>query len=333
MRRILLVLTACLLSALCAPGVAAATLKIATAAPDGTSWMQALRQGAEEIARRSDGRVKFVFYPGGVMGSDATVLRKIRFGQLQGGALTAGGLAEIYPDSQIYGLPFIFRSYDEVDYVRARMDPLILRGIQERGFVSFGLSEGGFAYLMSDEPIRSVEDLQNQKVWIPEGDLISQIGFETAGVSPIALPLTDVLTGLQTGLIDTVGASPIGAIALQWHTQVKYLTDQPLFYLYGTLIVNRRVFEGLSRRDQTLIQQIMGGIFDKLNAQTRTDNREARQALKRQGIVFVDPTPAEQRRWQTIGAEAVERLRRREAYSKTLFKTLQDHLHDYRSRY
>ncbi|MGA7749236.1 MAG: TRAP transporter substrate-binding protein DctP, partial [Gallionella sp.] len=179
----------------------ALNLKIATLAPDGTLWMQELRKGGEEIAQRTEGRVTIKFYPGGSMGSDRVVLRKIRAGQLQGGALTGGALAEIYPDVQIYNLPMLFHSYEELDYVRAHMDKEIAQGIEAHGFVTFGITDGGFAYLMSSSPLRLVDDLKNQKIWVPEGDDISRAMFETLGAPSLPLPLTDVLTGLQTGLI------------------------------------------------------------------------------------------------------------------------------------
>ncbi len=157
----------------------ALNLKIATLAPDGTLWMQELRKGGEEIAQRTEGRVTIKFYPGGSMGSDRVVLRKIRAGQLQGGALTGGALAEIYPDVQIYNLPMLFHSYEELDYVRAHMDKEIAQGIEAHGFVTFGITDGGFAYLMSSSPLRLVDDLKNQKIWVPEGDDISRAMFET----------------------------------------------------------------------------------------------------------------------------------------------------------
>src|ERR1019366_3527986 len=141
----------------------ASSLKIATFAPDGTQWMQELRKGGEEIEKRTEGRVTVKYYPGGSMGSDRVVLRKIRAGQLQGGALTGGALAEIYPDAQIYNLPMLFRSYDELDYVRARMDKVIAQGIEAHGFVTFGITDGGFAYLMSSSQIKGVDDLKSQK--------------------------------------------------------------------------------------------------------------------------------------------------------------------------
>src|SRR5512140_2883564 len=153
MRSLLSLLLAALLAVPFAPAQAL-TLKIATLAPDGTAWMQELRKGGDEIAQRTAGRGTVKFYPGGSMGSDRVVWRKIRAGQLQGGALTGGALAEINPDAQIYSLPMLFRSYDELDYVRARMDKKIEQGIEAHGFVTFGLTDGGFAYLMSSSPLR-----------------------------------------------------------------------------------------------------------------------------------------------------------------------------------
>ncbi len=275
----------------------AITLKIATISPDGTAWMKELRKAAADIKQQTSGRVKIRFYPGGVMGNDKNVLRKMRIGQLHGGAMIGGGLGQIYPDSQIYSLPFAFRNTEEVDFVRARMDDVITQGLYERGYVSFGLAEAGFAYLMSNKPISGIADLNDRKVWVPEGDVISQMAFEAVGVSPISLPLPDVLTALQTGLIDTVGASPIGAIALQWHTRVKYVTDTPLMYLYGILIVSRKAFDRIKPEDQQVVRATLIDVFQRLNKINRQDNEQARHALAAQGIEFIRPSEEEKAHW------------------------------------
>ncbi len=311
----------------------ALTLKIATISPDGTSWMKALRQGAAEIKARTAGRVKIRFYPGGIMGSDRNVLRKIRIGQLHGGALTGGGLQQIYIDSQIYSLPFTFRSLQEVDYVRERMDPLIIKGLYERGYVSFGLAEGGFAYLMSNQPIRANGDLKGHKVWVPEGDTMSQMAFSSAHVSPVPLPLPDVLTGLQTGLIDTIGSSPVGAIALQWHTRVKYVTDTPLIYLYGILIVKRQVFERLGATDQAVVREVMSAVFRRLNRLNREENAQARQALMDEGVEFVRPTRAAQQDWDNLLAQLIREGKDNDRFpSSEILSTLLTNLDAFRSR-
>lgn len=290
--------------------LSAQTFKIATAAPDGTFWMKELRSSAKIIQQKTDGRVKFRFYPGGVMGSDKSVLRKIKIGQLHGGLITGGGLATVYPDANLYNLPFIFRDYAEVDYVRQRMDKFLMAGLKKKGYISFGFSEGGFAYMMANIPVRGLQDLKGLKVWIPEGDRVSQTSFEAANVSPLPLPLADVLTGLQTGLIDTVAGSPVGAIALQWHTQVKYLTDAPLMYLYGSMMVKRKPFEKLSNTDQAIVMQEMGKAFAHINEQNRKDDLRARQVLQQLGIQFIHPINEEKEQWMSMANSATRQLLR-----------------------
>lgn len=325
-------ITALILFASALASAQATTFKIATIAPDGTSWMNEMRAGAEEIKKKTAGRVEFRFYPGGIMGNDNSVLRKIRVGQLHGGAITGGGLADILPEAQVYSLPFTFRDYAEVDYVREQMDPVLMKALEKEGYVGFGISEGGFAYLMSGEPVAGVSALKGHKIWVPEGDLISRSAFEATGISPIPLPLTDVLTGLQTGLVDTVAATPTGAIALQWHTRVHDLTDIPLMYIYGTMVVKRNIFEKLSTIDQKVVREVMGAIFKRLNKQNREDNNNALQALKSQGISFVQSNVVEQREWQSLVNEAMDKLLANKLFDPAIHQRLLSYRDTYRSQ-
>ncbi|GAB4255789.1 MAG: TRAP transporter substrate-binding protein [Methylomicrobium sp.] len=306
------------------------TLKIATASPDGTVWMEKMREAADEIKRRTSGRVAFRFYPGGIMGNDASVMRKIHVNQLQGGIIPGGGLRDIYPDSQVYSLPLIFRSYEEVDYVRSKMDSIIIDGLEQNGFISFGLSEGGFAYLMSDQPVAQVGDLKSRKIWVPEGDYISRSAFQTVGIAPISLPLTDVLTSLQTGLIDTVAASPMGAIALQWHSRIQYVTDEPLAYLYGTMIVHRKAFNRLKPEDQQIVREVIGAVYRDFNHINRRDNDEALTVLRNQGIRFVPVDTEDQKGWSKMLKSTQLQIVRDGQLSQSIVDTLNGLLREFR---
>lgn len=284
----------------------AATFKIATVAPDGTTWMKEMRVGAAEIKERTDGRVAFKFYPGGVMGNDKSVMKKIRLGQLQGGALTAGSMSLIFSDVQVYGLPMLFQSYAEVDYIRPRIDPLLKEGLARNGFVCLGISEGGFVYLMSDEPVRSIDQLKSRKVWMPEGDRLTEALFSRMGVPPIPLPLADVYTGLQTGLIDTVESIPTGALAFQWHTRISAVTEVPLSYLVGGLVVQKKRFDKLRPEDRKIVREVMDTVFARMDKQNREDNQQAVAALKNRGIEFVQPAAAERARWKSLAEETIK---------------------------
>ncbi|MEW8229925.1 MAG: TRAP transporter substrate-binding protein DctP [Candidatus Thiodiazotropha endolucinida] len=309
---------------------AGTTLKIATLAPDGTNWMKEMRAAAKQIKQQTDGRVKIRFYPGGVMGNDSSVLRKIRIGQLHGGAITGGGLSSIYKDAQVYTLPFQFRNLQEVDAVRQVMDPQIIEGIKKQGYISFGLSEGGFAYLLSNSPVTSTENMKDLKIWIPEGDQVNASMFQELGISPVPLPLTDVLTGLQTGLIDTVASAPVGAIALQWHTRVSYLTQVPLAYLYATLVLKENAFNKLRQSDQSIVKQILESAFDRIDRQNRTDNEQAMTALKRQGVEFISPSTVQQQAWEAHAGKTLRKLSKESIFSEQMLNRMQSLIQQYR---
>jgi TRAP-type C4-dicarboxylate transport system substrate-binding protein len=291
-----------------------------------------MRESARQVAKQTDNQVKIKFYPGGVMGSDRAVLRKIRLGQLHGGAFVSGSLTKFYSDNLVYNLPLLFNSYREVDYVRKRMDPIIIEGLERNGFVTFGLAEAGFAYLMSKEAVGSIEDLQRQKVWIPDNDETSEEMLKVFGVTPIPLSLADVRAALQTGLVNTVTTSPIGAIALQWHTQINYLTNIPLFYIYGMLAVEQKAFSKFSPEHQTILREVMGKAFRKIDRQNRDDNEKALAALRKQGIQFIIPTQVALDRWEKTASDTAAQMIRSGHLSKEIVDTITGHKSNFRSQ-
>ena len=309
----------------------AATLKFATLAPAGTTWMKEMKAGAGQIEQRTGGRVKIKFYPGGVMGNDQSVHRKIRVGQLHGGAFTPGGLAAVDTGIQSLGLPMLFRSLEEVDYVRARIDSVLERTMEENGFVILGISEGGFARILSKQPLRDMESIRATKVWVPEGDRIGQTVFSALGITPISLPIADVFTGLQTGLIETVAVNPTSAIAFQWHTSTAYMTDVPITYIIGVLAVERKAFGKLAAADQQVVREEMGKVFERLDEINRADNEEALTALENQGIGFVAPEPGEVEEWRAVSEKAVDEMIREGIVSGEIVGQVRGHLRNFRN--
>lgn len=323
-------LVALWLAALLSGTAAAADLKIASVAPDGSHWMTQMRAGADEIRMRTGGRVTMKFYPGGVMGNDAQVLRKVRAGQLQGGAFTSGGLAERYSGMSLYGIPLLFRSQEEVDYLRPKIDPLMAAGLDKAGFVSFGFTEGGFANVLSNEPIHSVDDMKRKKVWVPDGDQMSFLAMQTMGLSPVVLPVTDVLTGLQTGLIDITFASPVTALVLQWHTKVKYITVLPVSYSMGIFAIEKNAFNALMPADQQVVREVMGRYLSQLDREARDDNRKAAEVLAKAGIQTVTVNSADVDGWRRTIESLYPKLRERPDVDVALLDQLLGVLNEYR---
>jgi TRAP-type C4-dicarboxylate transport system substrate-binding protein len=308
----------------------AVELVIATLAPSDSQWMKDMVAGGERIRELTEGRVGLKFRAGGIAGSDEDVLRKIRIRNLQGGAFSAGGLGTIYPGLNVYGIPLIFRSLDEVDYVRERLDPKLAEGLEQAGFVSLGFSEGGFSNLLSNFPVSHVDDLRRRNVWVPDNDPISVQVLEALRLAPVPLEVADALVGLQRGLVDVVAASPVVALVLQWHTQVNYRTDLPISYSMGVFAIAADVFYALEDRDQAVVRSVLSEVMAGIDASSRADNEEARQVMTRMGIETVPVNAADVEVWRDVIEDQYPELRRRRDIDLALFNEMLDLLAEFR---
>ncbi|WP_082990039.1 TRAP transporter substrate-binding protein DctP [Woeseia oceani] len=307
-------------------------IKIATLAPENSQWMSEFRAGAKEIRERTEGRVQLKFYSGGVQGNESKVLRKIQIGQLHGGTFAPTDFQKRFPDLNIYGLPFVFKTADEVAYVRGFMDEKLASGFDKLGFDTFGFASGGFAIVMSNTPVSSYDDLKGKKVWLPEGDLISYEAMKALQLSPVALPMTDVLTGLQTGLIDIVAIPPVVALALQWHTKVKFVTQLPVLYAMGFMAISDRALAKLSADDRQVVDDVLTRIYATVDDASAADSENALDALLNVGLENVEPRDGEFEKIRAIMRENNRDMAERGMFSTELLDEMQQHLRDYREK-
>ena len=314
---------------LSAPSLAV-TLKIATVTPDGSQWMKDMRAGAREIKERTDGRVVIKIYGGGVKGDDTKVLGQIRIRQLQGGAFTPSALSSQYSDLNLYGMPLVFDSEEEAAYVRSRMDERLERGLEKAGFVNFGFATSGFANIMSATPVKTLADLKGKRVWVPEGDSISYKSMEALSLSPVTLPLTDVLTGLQTGLIDIVAIPPIVALIMQWHTKVKYVTRVPLVYTYGFMAIDKKTFDKIDEADRAIVREVMTATYKNFNKANLIDNEGAFEALINSGIQQVEFDEEEYLKVRNLLLASNRKLGVNGAFTLELYDEMQRYIEEYR---
>ena len=254
-------------------------LKIATIAPEGSTWMNVMGELDAQVREKTNGEVGLRFYPGGIQGEDLVVLRKIRAGQLHGGGFTGVGLGEIAPSLRVMELPFLFQDPAEVHAVHEKLDPLFEKTLHDAGYTLVGWAEVGFVYLYSKAPVTSTADLKAQKVWLWEGDPLAEAFLRAAGVAPVPLSITDVLTSLQTGLITTVYITPYGCIGMQWFSRVAYTTDIPLTFSIGAVVVTNEAWDRIPAADQPVVRDLCRTYFGKLAEATAADDRKSMEVI------------------------------------------------------
>lgn len=294
--------------------------------------MKEMKKGAKAIKKKTANRVRLKFYPGGVMGNDQSVHRKIRINQLQGGAFSSSGMSHIDSTIQVFSLPMVFQSFEEVDYVRTRMDDKVKQHMADKGFIILGITEAGFARILSTKPLQNLQDIRDSKVWIPEGDKLVQDTFDAMGITPISLPLSDVFTGLQTGLIETITSTSTGAIAFQWHSKVTNMIDLPVIYVIGILAVNQKAFDKIKPDDQKIVITEMNRVFSILDKRNRQDNINATKALKDQGISVVNPSKQEVQLWRDLSEQSIQHMIKTDGIDKQVVDEMLQHLADFRNQ-
>lgn len=283
-------------------------IKISTMYPDGTAAVRGLKEAGDKIQQATEGRVSVRVYAGGVMGDDAAVERRIRIGQLHGTLAQGGAFVKHNRDSQVLNLPLLFRSAEEVAYVREALDPVLRDGFKKNNWLVFGPVDGGFAYFMTKEPVATVGQLRRQKVWMPANDSGSAEAAKEFGVSPVVLSISAVLTSLQTGVINAYAAPPIAALTLQWYSRVGYLTEVPMLYTYALLGLSEQHLKRISAADRAVIEQVFTETFSAMDMKERDDNKNALEAILSQGIEAVRPTEDERAEWQAYADKTNQKL-------------------------
>ncbi|MDE2810652.1 MAG: TRAP transporter substrate-binding protein DctP [Gemmatimonadota bacterium] len=304
-------------------------LKIATLAPEGSSWAKVLRTIDADVRQETDGNVGFKIYPGGVQGDEKVVLRKMRIGQLHGGNFGGQGVSQTLPDVLALQMPFLFDSYAEVDYVLEKMDAFYRQGYEERGYVFLGWADIGFVHILSQQPVATVEDMRAQKVWQLPDEPLTSVLFRLAGVTSVPLNIPDVLLGLQTNLIDVVYASPSATIVLQWFTRAKYVTQLPINYTLGALLIDKRTFDKIPAADRERIHRIAQQHMVALGQRNRRENDEAMTVLQANGLSLVGVNPKDVETFKGLVASAEAELVG-QAFSREAHEQIARHLQDFR---
>lgn len=262
-------------------------LKIATIAPEGSTWDRKFREMNTELVEKTGDRVRLRIYASGIAGDEKAVLSKIRIGQLDGGAFTGYGMGEILPEVRIFDLPFFFADGGQFSRVRAGLTPHFKDAFDKKGYVLVGWIDLGSVYFYSAKKIDTLRALEKTKVWVWDGDSLAQHCWQALGIKPVPLSVVDVVMGLQTGLVDTVYNTPLGAISFQWFVQTRYHTSTPIGFFTAALLVKKSVFEKISAADQNIVFELAHHHFSELNRLIGEQNVESMGVMEQRGVQAV----------------------------------------------
>ncbi|MEF3280938.1 MAG: TRAP transporter substrate-binding protein DctP [Elusimicrobiota bacterium] len=301
-------------------------IKFATLAPEGTTWTKILKQFSQEVQSRTQLRVTFKIYTGGVQGDEKDVIRKIKTAQLNASGFTGFGLGEIAKELRVLDAPFLFKNTDEIDHIYSKFNDEFSKILEEKGFILLGWAEIGDVYIVSKNEIKSPQDLAKSKLWVWEGDEIALKTFETFGVKPIPLSISDVMTSIQTGMINTVYATPATIIPLGWHNNMNYILDMPITYASGAVLLSKATFEKLKEEDKKILIEAAKKHFSKLNKSAREDNKKGLEILKNKLKVV---KPQDVKIFEDLAAKARENLKN--YYGNKLIEKIEKELSNYRN--
>lgn len=293
-------------------------VKLATLVPKGSSYHKALLAMGEKWRAGPDGGVKLSIYPDGSMGGEADMVRKMRVGQLQAAMLTVSGLEEIERSvTALQNMPLMFRSLDEVAYVREKLRPELERKFEEKGFVALFWGDVGWTKYFSRQPVLVPDDLKKVKLFTLPGDTKQLDLMKSLGLQPVALEPTDILTGLQTGIIDAVPITPFYAQIFQFYTGAPHMLDLEWAPLVGAGVIQKKVWDTYPPALQAAIRAAATEAGSAIVARNRAENDEAVEAMKKRGLKVHPVTPEMREQWQRWVEPVYQRLRGAEIPAET----------------
>jgi len=273
-------------------------IKMATLVPEGTDWHGMLVEMGQKWQIATDGQIILRIYPGGVVGDERDMIRKIRIGQIHAAAVSTEGLSEINIHANSFVLPMLFDDYDDVDWMRNQLKDDLEAGMRENGFEVLMWADVGWAKWFTSEPIRYLDDLKEMKIFSWAGDYRGQELWGQAGFQVVPLASIDILSGLQTGLINALSTTPLYALSQQWFSSANYMLDINWGILTAGVIIDKRIWNRISTENQQKMKGIAVEIGMRHQNTTRYMDEEAIRVMEEYGLTIHRPTQEELNHWK-----------------------------------
>lgn len=321
---------AVLLLLLTAPGARAETItiKLATLAPQGSSWERALRDLGSRWEAQSRGVVTLRIYAGGVAGNEGAMLRKLRIGQLQAASVTSVGLHDIDPAAQVLQTPLLIRTDGELDHVMRELGPEFERRFAERGFVVLGWTDVGWVRLFTARALLEPREAHRHRTWVWSGDPTAAALFKAAGFRPVITDSTDVLPSLQSGLIDAFPSAPLAALGMQWLALAPHMLDVPWAPLLAAMVIDGGTWSRIPAELRPALHATALEIAASIRGQVREQERKAIAVMRQYGLQVAALDAAQRARWEALGPVVHPVMRG--AVPPEIFERVQAALRQYR---
>ncbi len=280
-------------------------IKLATLAPEGTEYYNLLLEMGQRWQEETNGEVILRIYPNGVVGRESDTIRKMRIGQIQASAMSSIGLADLTDQIQAFTIPMKFKDYDDVENVKEVMFDDISNGLSESGFKLLFLVDIGWVYWFSANEISVPEDLRNAKIYTTAGDYVTVELFKRFGFNAIPVSETDILTSLQTGMINSMQTVPILSLSSGWFALMPNMLDLKWAVFIGAVIIDERVWSKIRPEHQKVMMEVAQEIGKKYQENGRKTDTQAIEMMKEYGMKVTTPTDEELKIWEDFKEEII----------------------------
>jgi TRAP-type transport system periplasmic protein len=268
-------------------------IKLASVVPENSIWDKNLKQMAADWSQATGGRVSLTVFSGGSQGDEPTVLRKMRVDALQAASLTVVGLGTIDASFNVFDVPFFFESYDELNAVTAALTPEIAKRVEARGFVLLNWGHGGWTQVFTKKPVRTLDELKKTKLWTSAGNDRMVQWFKANGFEPRAMAMTDIMTGLTTGMVEAVPTTPLAAMLFQWYRQTPNMIDIGLAPVIGATVVTRKAWNAIPAADRPKLVAAAAAVQKRLEDDVPKQDAAAIASMKKSGLNVTEATGPE----------------------------------------
>ncbi len=286
----------------------ATNLRVGTIVPLDSKWHQILQDTGQRWRIASNGRIRWTIYAG-TLGDEAELVRKMGLKQIQVAAVTSVGLETITKDCAALSIPMLFESNEELDYVRARIEPRLEKSLAAKGYVVLNWGDGGWVRFFSVRPAKTIGDLKQFKLFTWAGDPRTEELYKDAGFKPVPLAPSDILQSLQTRIIEAFPAPPIGALAYQWFGLAKNMIDVKFAPIMGATIITREAWEQIDPNLRPALMKEARAAGERLRTEIRAIDDQAIVEMKKRGLAVYTPTPAPYQEWKQTAEKFYPRIR------------------------